>query len=267
MRPTSPWSWSTARLCGNGCSPDLFRWRRFSQSRRRRPTGWPRRTHWHRPSRSQARERHDPQDGLVKVLDFGLAKSAPAAALPSDATQAPTQTGLTEPGVVLGTVGYMSPEQAMGKPADLHSDQFSLGAILYEMATGSRASSVRRRSRPSRRSSATSLLRSANPGPTFRSRSLDHRALSRQGVGSAICLDEGPRARSRTSAREAADASTPPAAVRRKPASRALALGALLATVVAAALLISRGDAAARPGRTVVDRDPALPECGRQEGR
>src|SRR4030095_3984856 len=82
------------------------------------------------------------RDGLVKILDFGLAKAVPAASALPDATQAPTQTSLTEPGVVLGTAGYMSPEQASGKAADLRSDQFSLGSILYEMATGRRQFSV-----------------------------------------------------------------------------------------------------------------------------
>jgi Tol biopolymer transport system component/predicted Ser/Thr protein kinase len=78
------------------------------------------------------------KDGYVKILDFGLAKltepvSQDASVLPT-AIAAPTQ-----PGTVMGTAGYMSPEQASGQTVDYRSDQFTLGAILYEMATGKRA--------------------------------------------------------------------------------------------------------------------------------
>ncbi len=76
------------------------------------------------------------RDGWVKILDFGLAKLAETPA--QDLSGAATASG-TVPGMVMGTVGYMSPEQASGKPADFRSDQFSLGTILYEMATGRRA--------------------------------------------------------------------------------------------------------------------------------
>ncbi len=77
-------------------------------------------------------------DGRVKILDFGLAKLAEGS--PEQAqTAAPTQARGTEPGVVMGTVGYMSPEQVRGQPADSRSDIFAFGAVLYEMLTGRRA--------------------------------------------------------------------------------------------------------------------------------
>jgi len=74
-------------------------------------------------------------DGGVKVLDFGLAKLRPE--IETEGEEAATQT-LTQHGQVMGTVPYMSPEQVQGRPADHRSDIFSLGIILYEMATGSR---------------------------------------------------------------------------------------------------------------------------------
>ena len=78
------------------------------------------------------------RDGFVKILDFGLAKLAESDAHEGSTIQ--TAAGSpTEPGTVLGTAGYMSPEQAAGRPVDFHSDQFALGSILYEMATGQRA--------------------------------------------------------------------------------------------------------------------------------
>ncbi len=79
------------------------------------------------------------EDGLVKILDFGLAKLTQPDSSGSGRTQAPTVSGATEEGVILGTVGYMSPEQATGASVDFRSDQFSFGSILYEMATGRRA--------------------------------------------------------------------------------------------------------------------------------
>ena len=73
------------------------------------------------------------KDGFLKILDFGVAKMTLVAT--DQASHLQTQTGA---GMVLGTVGYMSPEQATGKAVDFHSDQFSFGTILYEMITGKR---------------------------------------------------------------------------------------------------------------------------------
>jgi serine/threonine-protein kinase len=78
------------------------------------------------------------EDGFVKILDFGLAKLVPGASEGGSEIATMAREGTT-PGAVMGTVGYMSPEQAKGLTADFRSDQFSLGAILYEMATGRRA--------------------------------------------------------------------------------------------------------------------------------
>ncbi len=73
------------------------------------------------------------KDGRVKVLDFGLAKVGPSK---DDSGLEATQATGTESGLVMGTVGYMSPEQVRGKTADHRSDIFSFGTILYEMVTG-----------------------------------------------------------------------------------------------------------------------------------
>jgi hypothetical protein len=93
-------------------------------------------------------------DGLVKILDFGLAKLVEAT--PAGSTG--SMTG-TRPGAVVGTVGYMAPEQARGEPATAASDQFSFGCILYEMLTQQRAFS-----RPSPAETLSAILRD-DPSP------------------------------------------------------------------------------------------------------
>src|SRR3954469_24538437 len=75
-------------------------------------------------------------EGRAKILDFGLAKQTSLTVAAAHETITVQQT---EPGMILGTVAYMSPEQARGKPADHRSDQFSFGLIVYEMAAGRKA--------------------------------------------------------------------------------------------------------------------------------
>src|SRR5229473_38902 len=77
------------------------------------------------------------QDGVVKILDFGLAKLASRGDEPSETTT--IVDSQTKPGAVMGTLEYMSPEQADGRSLDFRSDQFSFGLVLYEMVTGRRA--------------------------------------------------------------------------------------------------------------------------------
>ena len=126
------------------------------------------------------------RDGRVKILDFGLAKLRSPETGSGSLTEAPTQTRGTEDGVVLGTVGYMSPEQIRGGPADQRSDIFAFGAILYEMLTGGRAfrrdtsaetmTAILREERPP-------LSASGSPVPADLVRILDH------------CLEKSPQER------------------------------------------------------------------------
>jgi len=78
-------------------------------------------------------------DGRVKILDFGLAKLKPAKLAAGAVSEASTRKAITGPGMMMGTVGYMSPEQVQGQEADHRSDIFAFGLILYEMLTGRQA--------------------------------------------------------------------------------------------------------------------------------
>jgi serine/threonine protein kinase len=77
-------------------------------------------------------------EGRAKILDFGLAKLGPVAPIHEGDTELPARN-VTQPGVVLGTTGYMSPEQVRGEETDHRTDIFTFGAVLYEMLTGRRA--------------------------------------------------------------------------------------------------------------------------------
>src|SRR6266849_5144850 len=78
-------------------------------------------------------------DGRVKILDFGLAKLTEANVAVAGAASLPTTPAGTEPGMLLGTMGCMAPEQVRGQTADHRADIFAFGAILYEMLSGQRA--------------------------------------------------------------------------------------------------------------------------------
>lgn len=79
------------------------------------------------------------RDGHLKILDFGLAKRAEAIA-PREERARQRRSAGTEPGTVMGRLGYMSPEQVRGLPVDHRSDIFSLGVILYELLSGKKDS-------------------------------------------------------------------------------------------------------------------------------
>jgi TolB-like protein/tetratricopeptide (TPR) repeat protein len=112
------------------------------------------------------------KDGHVKILDFGLAKKVDTVT-PGEQTSAPTVSGHTEPGTVMGTVGYMSPEQVRGLPVDHRSDIFSVGAILYELLSGKRAFS-----RPTAADTMSAIMKEEPPELTESGRNispaLDH---------------------------------------------------------------------------------------------
>ena len=166
-------------------------------------------------------------EGAVKILDFGVARRAVASPL-DDAAAAATVTGSgTVAGVILGTAGYMSPEQATGQTADFRSDQFSFGAVVYEVLTGQRAFR-----RPSPVETLTAILRD-EPLPLASIRNDTSEAFQRV-IGR--CLAKSPAQRF-TSTRELAaalEALTPESS------------GAVSSTEPA--VLDRRGEAAGRPG-------------------
>ncbi len=151
------------------------------------------------------------EDGRVKILDFGLAKLGGETEAISVLTNAPTRPGDTLPGTLLGTVEYMSPEQARGEPTGPRTDVFSFGVVVYEMLTGcnpfARGSVAETISAILRDEPAP--LRSLAPGApelltAFVGRCLAKKPEGRPASGEALASElEATRARSTTPARRA----------------------------------------------------------------
>jgi Tol biopolymer transport system component len=195
-------------------------------------------------------------DGRVKVLDFGLARHDPPIENGGDLSHSPTAAVPTNPGAMIGTVGYLSPEQARGDAVDHRADIFALGAVLYELLTGRRAFGGRS---PAEMLSA--ILRD-DPAPLSE---VDPRIPPALGAIVRHCLEKNPASRfqsardlafdldcvdsassPRTTARPAATAAVSPARWRRP-----LALGLSAAALAAGAFAVGRITAGAR-GSTAV---------------
>ena len=198
------------------------------------------------------------EDGFVKILDFGLAKLT---TMPEDLSGLPTlpQHG-THPGTVLGTVAYMSPEQARGAAVDFRSDQFALGTILYEMTAGRR---------PFQRASAAETLAAIiheSPEPLGRLSPVPPPSLS--GIVER-CLAKPPEERytsTLTLARELRDArehlSDPAPATAAPRGRRSLLLRAAVTVVVLGAMGLTAWLLDQRR-RVRWAREEALPEIAR----
>lgn len=186
-------------------------------------------------------------EGRVKILDFGLARTV--AAVSADAETLTSPVLATAAGVVLGTVGYMAPEQVRGEPAGVESDIFAFGAIVYEMLAGRRAFQA---ATPAETMSA--ILRDEPPEITVGSATLApavDRIVRR-------CLEKNPRQRFQSAAdldfalaalAEASSTSlgAPAAAAVRKSSRRSwrtplwIALAAIIAGAISALFMLDRG--------------------------
>ncbi len=197
------------------------------------------------------------RDGRAKILDFGLARVEPAR--PDEGRTLSLGPDSTLPGAVLGTVGYMAPEQVRGEPADVRSDIFSFGCVIYEMLTGRRAFQ-----RDSAAETMTAILK--DPAPEL--------ALSGTDISTELdhivgrCLEKNPAERFQSacdlafSLREAAKPGAPgirsvPTAKRRRRAAW-FVVGALVVTA-GAALLWRHAAVAPRPGAAEGERVAVLP--------
>jgi TolB-like protein/predicted Ser/Thr protein kinase len=192
-------------------------------------------------------------EGRVKILDFGLAKLTPViSGPPAQMETAALSTGSTEPGVIMGTLGYMSPEQATGRTVDHRSDQFAVGAILYEMATGRRAFV-----RSTAVESLAAILRD-EPEPIARVNPEVAPGLDRL---VARCLAKDPASRHASTRDLARELAALPAIRPRATRPALFALAALGAAVLAAlvALAVQRRSADPAPGaRAMAPAAPVL---------
>ena len=197
-------------------------------------------------------------DNQIKILDFGLATQA-AAQEPSDET---TRFGQTEPGVILGTVGYMSPEQARGARADERSDIFSFGCMLYEIVSARRAFSG-----DNRIETLHATLKEHPPNLAASGLAIPP-ALERLMMQ---CLEEAPEGRFQ-SARDLVfalenltDVGTRPTPVAATPLRRARRAAA--ATVIAALLVAGAGSLWWITGRGTVPDEPKPAEAAAADPR
>jgi Tol biopolymer transport system component len=193
--------------------------------------------------------------GRVKILDFGLAKFGGVAAAGAGQSLAPTlDGGGTTPGIVLGTVGYMSPEQLRGEPVDARSDIFSLGAVLYEMFSGNRAfkgkTAVETMSAILREDPPEMVATASGASPAVErivrrclEKNRDERFNSARDL--AFALDAVSNASASSSVRMEAI----PAPARRGQAGMAAAAVAVVAVVAGGSYAAGRGRAAAPPSQ------------------
>ncbi len=179
-------------------------------------------------------------DDVVKLLDFGIAKSSPLAAAGRDDTLDTAALGTT-PGAFLGTVGYMSPEQAAGEDVDYRTDQFAFGTILYELVTGERAWT-----RPTAAETLVAILREEPPPlaplpPPLRR--IVERCLAKDPAGRFVSTRD--LARDVRELLERADSFAVPAAgasrrTARQGRARAAAIAGILVAAGLGALLLAR---------------------------
>jgi serine/threonine protein kinase/Flp pilus assembly protein TadD len=197
------------------------------------------------------------RDGHVKILDFGLAKRVEAFA-PGMETNAPTRSEYTEPGTVMGTMGYMSPEQMRGLPVDHRSDIFSFGAVLYELLSGRKAFDK------STASDTIAAILKEEPAPLpgrdvppaldhvvhhCLEKDRDHRFQSARDVAFALAQASS------------SPVASVPAGAPRSPGSRlvSVATAILLVAVAGIALFVLRRSPAAPDGPSAVQRLAVLP--------